>query len=443
MPPSSRTGTPSSKTGSEPIHKILIEEFERRYLELFWKFQREQWEHYACDAHHNVSAIDNEIFDLVVSFKDRIKIFDRRSEVISAVITRELVDRHPEVTRLRNCLDDEEYNYGHGLSTEDPAYRLTLARRMKPDVLALMQARNRLSRGLQFPSYVSLVLSTEGLEYQSLFGLLERYLRDNLEKAREVAGTYQISLTPQWFSNTHAIGHVAQDLRSLQIIPLFLERLGLDHIRDKVSVYLKEAGFGYDGVLSPDDIRIMICGFDDLHSWITVFHELGHATAHALNEESGIFRTWTNVYNETMAEVFEPIAVYMFLDEANQSAFRELKVLENTRHALSARFELELWEHPEAAERLYVKHFSQLDVEMGDPEMWVLDSFRYSDPVYIHNYVIGHQIATQTFQFLRKEFGDDFPNWGEWLKSNYYADGRKRTLQEKAACSRMGSDIGI
>jgi hypothetical protein len=416
---------------------MLAEEFERRYLELFWERQHLQWENYVADAGHNLSAVDARIYTLVVQNKDRFELPGRQGQVLDAIIDRELVDKHPQVTQLRNRLDDWE-NYAAGLSEakkRDPAhYRLALARRMKPDVLRLMQLRQRLARELGFPSYVELVLGEEGLASRSLITLLEKCLEDHLVEARELIQAHQLT-GPTWFSGLSTIGRIEQGLQPTKIVDQFLERMGFGALRGAIRIHAQPQPIaGYAGILSiPDDIRILIQPVITLQGWLVLFHELGHAIAHALNTATGLFTTWTSAHDETMAELMARIAALVLLDEDNQRAARQLFLLETTRCAVSALFEFELWEHPEAAERLYTQHYRQLGFDIADPEIWALDSFRSIDPVYIHNYVIGSVVAEKTVDHLCEEYGQDFHRWGEWLRSNYFADGRRCTLQDKTA----------
>ncbi|MCK4413515.1 MAG: hypothetical protein KAY32_08230 [Candidatus Eisenbacteria sp.] len=410
----------------------LAESFEAAYLKHFWKFQRCQWENYADDAQHALSVIDKEMFELVTSYRDTFELSGRRGEVFKAIMARELVERHPDVSRLRNRLDLDKQSryYGGEFSERD------LARRIKPDVLELMRTRNHLSQKLGFPSYVALVLSTEEVELESLIALLEQHLQDHLSTARTLVRTHQITLTTSWLSGLDTIGCLDSDFSPIGSIEQFWQRIGFAHLKGTIPLISQEQPTvsGYVGVLSvPDDVRILVRSVDTLGRWLTLFHELGHATAHALNEENGIFTTWTSVYDETMAEVLESIASFMLLDEPNQQSARELKILTGTRCAISGLFEFALWENPSDAERLYVEHFNRLGLEVQDPEVWALDTFRYLDPIYIFNYVIGHQVADRTLKFLNKEYGDEFSKWGDWLKHNYYADGRRRSLREKTA----------
>jgi len=137
------------------------------------------------------------------------------------------------------------------------------------------------------------------------------------------------------------------------------------------------------------------------------------------------------------------IATLVLLDQAGQEVAREESVQMHTRLAISALFEFALWEHPEEAESLYTQHYRQLGGKVldggvcvvggrvFDPSLWAFDTLRSIDPVYIHNYVIGAVVAEKTIEFLKDEYGANFQTWGKWLESNYFADGRRRSLQEK------------
>jgi hypothetical protein len=214
-----------------------------------------------------------------------------------------------------------------------------------------------------------------------------------------------------------------------------LECLGFERLQEAIPITVQEQAIeGYAGILSvPHDIRILVRPISSLNRWLTLFHELGHALAHALNAQPGIFKTWTSVHDESMAVVIEHIAASVLLDQANRESARALSILENTRCAISALFEFELWEHPEAAERLYLRHYAQLGLPIASPEVWALDSFRSLDPVYVQNYVIGDLVADKTINLLDREYGRNSRQWGRWLLRNYYADGRKRSLREKTA----------
>lgn len=109
----------------------------------------------------------------------------------------------------------------------------------------------------------------------------------------------------------------------------------------------------------------------------------------------------------------------------------DIQLLEYTRCAISSLFEFELWENPENAESLYIKHYSKLGFKINNGSMWAIDSFRSIDPVYIHNYVIGNILAEQLYKYLLNKFSYNYREWGMWLIDNIYVDGRKRAFKEK------------
>jgi hypothetical protein len=413
-------------------------------MELFFKHQRYQWENYVHGSRHDLCVIDEEIFQLVTLFRGQPLPSGRRGDVLNAIVTRELVEKHPEVARLRNRLDDWD-NYGEGLAgTESHGswnYRLALASRMKGDVRALMRKRTQLAKDLGFPSYVHMVLATEDMELEPLLAFLNRYLEENLPKARRLIVAYNLSW-PTWFSDIETIGSAEPCSNPNEMIAALLTRLGLAGLQDRIRVISKEQPIaGYVGVLSiPDDIRILVRLHDSVSSWLTLFHELGHAIAYSSNKETGVYRTWTGVHDESMAAVMEHIAAKLVLDRANLQSARDVTTLEAVRCAISALYEISLWRNPDAAESLYTEHYGQLGIDIVSPEIWAIDSFRSVDPVYVHNYVIAEHVATRTVEFLEEKYGAKVREWGEWLASNYYAEGRGRSLLAKTEAIGFSSE---
>lgn len=223
-----------------------------------------------------------------------------------------------------------------------------------------------------------------------------------------------------------------------------LDNLDIKELKNKIQIILKEQQIlGYTGIISiPDDIRILLKPINSLFGLLTLFHELGHAVTHSLNSNDGLFKTWSAVYDESMAVLIEHIATIMFLSKDNQKAAREIFVLENTRCAVSALFEFSLWGSPDDAENLYSQYYGKLGVKISNPSLWAIDPFRSIDAVYIHNYVIGMFVAEATIDFLSNLYEHNFQMWGKWLRNNYFTDGRKRSLWEKMESNNIPFKTG-
>lgn len=112
-----------------------------------------------------------------------------------------------------------------------------------------------------------------------------------------------------------------------------------------------------------------------------------------------------------MTEVIDLIASFMFLDHGGKEASKEEHLRTHTRLVVSVLFEFSLWENPKEAASLYTQHYGRLDVEISDPSLWALDTFRNIDLI-IHNYVIGAVVAEKTRKYLEDNYGTDFQVWG-------------------------------
>jgi len=414
-----------------------IEELESRYMELFWRQKRSQWENYVDEAHHDLCAYDEQIFALLCPYQGVLEGGTRWEKVLNAIINRSCVDSHPRVAQLRNRLDDRD-NYAGDIESIDKRdhirFRQLLSGRMREEVLQLMQERQRLARRLGYGSYPELVLWAEELDLEPVRASLLDQIKRRLPIATGLAKDYGVRWS-SWSEDLASIGYHSASADPVRLVAVVLERLGLDRLNAAISIAVKEQGiWGYVGVVSvPDDIRILVRPITDLQQELTLYHELGHASAHALNKEAGIFKTWTSSHDEAMAVVMERIAALIALDDAQRKAAQELWLLEDTRCATSALFELELWDKPDKAEELYLHYYGAWDIGAPPAGVWAADSFRSVDPVYIQNYIVAARVADLTIAFLQDKFADDFGEWGRWLAENYYADGRRRSLAEKCA----------
>jgi hypothetical protein len=210
--------------------------------------------------------------------------------------------------------------------------------------------------------------------------------------------------------------------------------MGIESLRDKIMVI--EGDFDCEGLLSPNEAQILVTE-DGL------FHELGHAVAHILNAEDGVFQTWSAVYQESMAETIDLISTQIFPTDTDRSLRIDDALLFYTRCAASALFEFALWEQPTATESLYSQYLSPLNEPHIDPSLWPLDTFRSIDPVFVHNYTIGAVVAERTVHYLRREFGLEYEAWGRWLEKYYFRSGRKLSLKAKLKGAGIGQVIPL
>jgi hypothetical protein len=414
-----------------------IEELESRYMELFWAQRRSQWENYVDEAHHDLCAYDEQIFELLSPYQGALEGHTRWKKVLNAIISRACVDSHPQVAPLRNRLDDRD-NYAYDIESIDKRghirFRQLLSGRMREDVLQLMRQRQCLARRLGYGSYPELVLWSEDSDLEAVRALLSGHIKRSLPVAAALAKGYGVKWS-SWTEDLASVGYHSTPPDPARLVAVVLQRLGLDRLNTVISIVAKEqAIWGYAGILSvPDDIRILVKPITDLGQELTLYHELGHAIAHALNREAGIFTTWTSSHDEAMAVVMERIAALIVLDDVQRDAAQELWLLDDTRCATSALFELDLWDQPDSADELYLHYYGAWDIGAPPAGVWAADSFRSVDPVYIQHYVLAARVADLTVAFLQHRFADDFGEWGRWLAENYYADGRRRSLADKCA----------
>lgn len=410
----------------------MLEDFEKQYISYYRELQRQQWANYFEGAYYDISAIDEEIYKLACFYSGRINTNERKGQIAELIIRRERVDKARNVSEIRNYIDNLDnftQNIPDEIKKDTFRYRSEMGKRMKNYVLQLMDRRNSLAISFGYDSYVDLVLHTEEIEKEKLLDLLNLFLENNLNKATTIIKKYCITFE-NWFADLNTIFKINHDPDLL--IDDLLARLGYSYLKDGIKIFYTHGGiFGYASELSPDDIRLAIAPVESLNGLRTLLHELGHVIFYRLCKEKGLLRILPAGLDEPMAVVFEYIAPLLILNKEDKDKINELMILEYVRCCLSALFEFDLWEMPDKAEELFLKHYSKLGPKISDPDIWAYDSFRSIDPVYIYNYVIGARIAKELIKHLNNCYSHDFSEWGKWLYYNVYYDGRRRTLQDK------------
>lgn len=404
---------------------MRLSEFTERYLQLHFCLLRRQWESYRYGHEGGLDEISARIYRLLERARQHIPRGeqDPQTRIAQNIIQRGLVDEHPEVSRLRNRIDEIFFS----LDSEPDAGQL------KPLVLQLMQLRNQRARRQGFCSYPDLVFDSQNLDRREVEKMVRRYLLGHAEQARDIISRYGLN-HQNWFGRLLEVSRTCP-VDARELYRCAVKRLGYPaEIVDRLSIHVGEDLFGFVTAFSvPDDVRVMIQPVRSLQQLKVACHELGHALVRALNQGRGLAVTAGVTHDECMAVLIEQLGLQLLLDEDDRRLAQEICLVENVRMAVSFSFEMDLWEHPDGADEFYRCHYSSIGWSQKTPDAWVLDTFRSLDPVYMHNYILGAVVAEKTRDHLHQIFGCRPEKWGCWIRDNYFADGRRRSLREKTA----------
>lgn len=405
--------------------------FENKFIKLIEEKKLLQWEKYACCKNNDLNKNSKKIYKLFKSIKTSNLFSGRKKAYVKRLYPRYLVENDPDIATLRNKLDNLS-NYTENLNDNSrKKYNIELAERMKNDVEQLMKKRNIKANQLGFPTYPDLIFYSEELEKKTVVKMVKNYLEQNIGKAKRLIEKYNLTW-PNWFKRLKEIGKYNDNKLDYYINNL-LNKLGMKNKKENIHFEFKDQAISgvVFGISVPDDVRVLMKPVSSLYDIHILFHECGHAINYVSNKESGLYTIYTNSFDEIMAKLIETIGIRICLEKEQQRRVKEIKVLEAVRCSISFLFEMKLWQNTVQAENLFRKYQLKLPIEPAPEITWVLDSFRYIDPVYIHNYVLGEIYSEQIIKKLLENCGEDYRGWGRLIETHFLEDGMKNSFINK------------
>jgi hypothetical protein len=197
----------------------------------------------------------------------------------------------------------------------------------------------------------------------------------------------------------------------------------------------------------PDDVRILLNPRNGRVHYDVLFHEFGHAIHwRCLRPKSPILRWESSLFNEAMACIWERIVSepdwLMQCAKVTPEQVADFRIGWTKRaiyrlrlRMAQATFEYRAYQQLDAdLLALYRDVYAEyLGVPYDFALVWADAPFWTSHPVYLHNYVIGEAVASQTLAALRRRFGRFFgnPQAGAWLAQHYFGPAAELPWEEK------------
>ena len=412
--------------------EILMEEkeLEKKLVELLGKQKLFLWDNYALGQDRDLNEVDQSIYNLLKNIDPKNFFKGRKKEIFERLYYKLMIENDPEIAVLKNKLDNNE-NYNNKLDKNDVDYKIKIAKRKKEDVIQLMKLRNKKAKNCGFNSYPDFNFYYEELHKETVIKMIKKYLEDNINKANDLINEYDLTWQ-NWFERLRNIGSIEKQEPSYHFNCL-LKKLDLNINSKDIKFKTKKDGISgmTFNISIPDDIRILSKPITSPMTGRVFFHECGHAINYVTANDNGIYNIYNPFHDEAVAIIFENIGIQLCMNKKEEKIAEEVKFLETIRCSISFLFEMELWKKPDQAEELFLKYQYLLNMKHNQKEIWELNSFRYIDPVYIQNYVLGEIYANRIIDSLNNNYNDNYIKWGQEIYDYFLKDAMKKGFKTK------------
>jgi peptidyl-dipeptidase A len=478
--------------GADTNHSRFIAELEARLEKLGAELGIAMYQHYLGDGSPDLNEIEARISEIYLDMAN----FERLSEAASGRLdpgtrlavtylrrwfTANQVNRHPDVYRLRNEIEEELLSFkpvvagsrvsrararemlrkegDRQLRKEAYYAELPLAARVRERVLKLVRLRRDLAREIGAENYPDLILTLQDNDIGDL-----RLLFDLLEEQTSVRfDNYLQHLTAESSIDQIAPWDIAYLFEQKRLPDKGFPKEG---IMPAVKEIFGGMGFGIDelgidvkfhdipfgglcfGIRVPDDVRILANPRNGHSYYATLFHEFGHAVYDKLvdQEHYAARHDTSSCFTEGVAVFFSRFADdrEWLMKRKGLSAKQVDNYLNRRAYTLMLRIrslmsrallEYHIYEDPDQdIDGLWaqlVHKFVRAKSEPGG--IWAASPFHVSHPVYLQNYVLAEMIAQQLYDYLSHHYATLLGNRvvSKFMIKNFFGPGGTVAWRDK------------
>lgn len=410
----------------------VLAKFSRQYLKYYYQGQKQLWANYFDGGTYNINRLDNSIFYLLTDYQGQFSDDDKDLKKANQIIARGLVDKDPQVAVLKNRLEQvENYQGSDDFFQLDPLnQKIVLAMNKKQDVQKLQGLREQLAKRQGYSSYQQLIQKTDQLPADYHQKVIIPYWQNSKSRAQKLITKYGLTYT-NWFKALEELKVFSKVKNAEKYLAKFSHCWGFNKLKTQLKIKIQQQGWaGYTAHLSPNQVKIAIKPLTNFYAFKTFCHEVGHALFYLYNQQSNLNQILPPSLSETLAVVFEYLALKSLADEMALDFSWDIFELDYIRCALLACFEADLTLNPTQGDVLYQRQWQELNLIVANPVLWNNNSFFSLDPYYIHNYVLGVELAQLIYQYLHATYDCDYNNWGNWLIQEVYQKGSTQTYLE-------------
>ncbi len=339
---------------------------------------KQEWARYIEERDVSLAETERDLYDKAHEEED------------SPFVRYTRIERHPEVSALKDKLDTLE-----GLPKDS---LLTLARAMRPVVEKLMQLRTHLSQREGADDYPDFILALSGINEGTARELLEDVKVTHIDDALDIVREENIAWE-SYFDDLRRIEPFDEALDAEDVLRKVENALKTD-LASRLTLHISSAGIaGFARTFSDASVHVHARPLENPAALKTFLHELSHALLYIERASDSQDDFLIPQIDEMAATVIEHCLIQIICTQTEPDAIEKVNALEYSRLALSALFELDLWDRVSAPEAAFAGRYGEL-MPIEHPDYWTLDSFRSLDPFMVQYYAIGRRQAFDVLKTL-------------------------------------------
>ncbi len=332
---------------------------EKTFIKQYHTYQKHLWEQLIEGKAHDLTKDDQALYQ---TLKDM--------NPVKPFLEQAFIDHHPDVSKQLRAIEQQDHPQPEA-------------------ILRLMKTRDLLAQAQGYDDYKTMIMNLDHIKELSVKKKLIAKLQTDQKRRQTLIKQHGITYD-NVFQVVNQIGLKPVAHHPETIMDQLFEQLDIPFARKQITCVIDSNGIaGYAQKIGEGDIRLAARPITSLNHLKTFLHELSHAITKAIQQDTSLNQFLRSQSYEMLAVILENMFIDEVCTQTEKETLRDIQIILDGRLITSALFEFDLNDYPDNIEDVF-KTIVTHTMPLEDPTSWSQDTFRFSDPLTIQYYPLGH-----------------------------------------------------